>query len=53
MFWGCKFFKLCIFKLLIIQIIYKFSIISEDMKKELIKLRNNINALIDKYYNQN
>ena len=38
---------------LVLKLKNKNTIISEDMKKELIKLRNNINALIDKYYNQN
>ena len=38
---------------LVLKLKNKNTIISEDMKKELIKLRNNINALIGKYYNQN
>jgi hypothetical protein len=29
----------------------KNTIISDDMKKELVNLRNNIDLLIDKYYN--
>jgi hypothetical protein len=38
---------------IILKLKNKNTIISDDMKKDLIELRNNIDNLINKYYNQN
>lgn len=38
---------------IILKLKNKKTIISDDMKKDLIELRNNIDNLINKYYNQN